>query len=263
MTTLTVGQCLTSFNNEYVVSAVNLADGKISYTILGLNAPTCAPLLETSLRFYQVIDKTLSLDELRARRQVVQSVTDQREARHQAKEDARQLANERASADPENAGLLTTATESNTTKLAAKNIRILLKKHFPGVKFSVRMRDYNALYVSWTDGPTKEAVEAITDKFEEGSVNSMEDIYEYNITGFHRVYGGVKYLFCSRDLTDALIAESIDLLRKEYGETTIPADVTLEAYKSGALVGRGHDCFTWGLAAQIRINAGKVDKSSR
>nr|WOL77174.1 hypothetical protein GFOBKLCA_00033 [Citrobacter freundii]WOL77416.1 hypothetical protein PMOPNHBP_00033 [Klebsiella pneumoniae] len=120
MTTLTVGQCLTSFNNEYVVSAVNLADGKISYTILGLNAPTCAPLLETSLRFYQVIDKTLSLDELRARRQVVQSVTDQREARHQAKEDARQLANERASADPENAGLLTTATESNTTKLAAK-----------------------------------------------------------------------------------------------------------------------------------------------
>ncbi|WP_250190003.1 hypothetical protein [Escherichia coli] len=35
--------------------------------------------------------------------------------------------NERASADQENAGLLTTATESNTTKLAAKNIRILLK----------------------------------------------------------------------------------------------------------------------------------------
>ena len=171
--------------------------------------------------------------------------------------------NERASADQENAGLLTTATESNTTKLAAKNIRILLKKHFPGVKFSVRMRDYNALYVSWTDGPTKEAVEAITDKFEEGSVNSMEDIYEYNITGFHRVYGGVKYLFCSRDLTDALIAESIELLRKEYGETTIPADVTLEAYKSGALAGCGHDRFTWGLATQIRINAGKVDKSSR
>ncbi len=44
MTTLTVGQCLTSFNNEYVVSAVNLADDKISYTILGLNArpaPRC------------------------------------------------------------------------------------------------------------------------------------------------------------------------------------------------------------------------------
>jgi uncharacterized FlaG/YvyC family protein len=89
---------------------------------------------------------------------IVQSVTDhERDTRR--KEDARQLANERASADPENAGLLTTATESNTTKLAAKNIRILLKKHFPGVKFSVRMRDYNALYVSWTDGPTKEAVE--------------------------------------------------------------------------------------------------------
>ncbi|WP_240935401.1 hypothetical protein [Citrobacter sp. Y3] len=34
MTTLTVGQCLTSFKNEYVVSAVNLADDKISYTIL-------------------------------------------------------------------------------------------------------------------------------------------------------------------------------------------------------------------------------------
>lgn len=261
MNTLTVGQCITSFNNEYVVSAINLTDGKISYIILGLNAPSSTLLLETSLSFYRVTDKILSLDELRARRQVVQGVTDQQEEILRAKEEARQLANERANAEPENAGLLTTANESNTTKLAAKNIRILLKKHFPGVKFSVRMRDYNAIYVSWTDGPTKEAVEAITDKFEEGGVNSMEDMYEYNITGFHRVYGGVKYLFCTRDLTDALIAESIELLRKEYGETIIPADVTLEAYKSGALAGCERDRFTYGLASEIRTNAQKLDKA--
>ncbi|ELV0485909.1 hypothetical protein SFE90_005030 [Salmonella enterica] len=263
MTTLTVGQCLTSFNNEYVVSAVNLADGKISYTILGLNAPTSAPLLETSLRFYRVIDKTLSLDELRARRQVVQNVTDQREARHQAKEAARIAADEQESNNPDNAGLLTTDAESNTTNLAAKNIRILLKKHFPGVKFSVRKRDYTCINVSWTDGPTREAVEAIVDKFQEGSFNGMEDIYEYNHSAFNRVYGGVQYLFCSRDVSDELIAESIDLLRQKYGETTIPADVTLEAYKSGALSGRGHDCFTYGLASEIRTNALKVDKSKR
>ncbi|WP_213795456.1 hypothetical protein [Klebsiella michiganensis] len=38
---------------------------------------------------------------------------------------------------------------------------------------------------------------------------------------------------------------------------------SLEAYKSGALSGRGHDCFTYGLASEIRTNALKVDKSKR
>lgn len=262
MTTLTVGQCLTSFNNEYVVSAINLAEGKITYSILGLNAPTSSVLLETSMRFYQVIDKTLSLDELRARRQVVQNVIDQREARHQAEETARIAANELESNNPDNAGLLTTATESNTTNLAAKNIRILLKKHFPGVKFSVRKRDYTCINVSWTDGPTRDTVEAIVDKFQEGNFNGMEDIYEYNDSAFNRVYGGVKYLFCSRDVSDELIAESIEQLRKKYGESTIPADVTLATYKSGALSGRGHACFNYGLASEIRTNALKIDKST-
>lgn len=261
MTTLTVGQCLTSFNNEYVVSAVNLTDGKISYTILGLNAPTSAPLLETSLRFYRVIDKTLSLDELRARRQVVQNVTDQREAIHQAKEAARQLENKRVSADPENAGLLTTDTESNTTKLAAKNIRILLKKHFPGVKFSVRMRDYNAIYVSWTDGATKAAVEAIIDHFQEGNFNGMEDIYEYNDCVFNRVYGGVKYLFCDRSHSDELIAEAIAKLRSRFGENAVSVDITPAEYRKGALWNRNLNCFANGIQAEINKQVADIDKS--
>lgn len=261
MTTLTVGQCLISFNKEYVVSTVSLSDGKISYIILGLDAPTLALLPETSLRFYQVIDKTLSLDELRARRQVVQNVTDQREVRHYAEKAACIAADEQERNNQDNSGLLTTDTEINTTNLAAKNIRILLKKHFPGIKFSVRKRDHTCINVSWTDGPTRDEVETIVNKFQEGNFNGLEDIYEYSNSAFNRVYGGVKYLFCTRNMSDELIAEAIDLLRQKYGETTIPADVTLEAYNSGALNQKGYDRFTYGLASEIYANALRMKKS--
>ena len=95
---------------------------------------------------------------------------------------------------------------------------------------------------------------------------AAENAYLYNLDGTKQAISvtiksfatGLSGKLQSGDIVSVIVADY-----PEDGETTIPADVTLEAYKSGALAGRGHDCFTWGLAAQIRINAGKVDKSSR
>lgn len=260
MKTLSVGQCLTSYDNTYVIGAISLENGKTSYTMLGLTVPTRSVVQETSLQFYRVADRVLSIEELRERRYEVQNHINSCEARHQAQENARREADELENNNPDNAGLLTTETESNTTTLATKNIRILLKKHFPGLKFSVRKRDYNAIYVSWTDGATKAAVDAVIDKFQEGNYDSMAECYEYSGAAFNRVYGGVKYLFCERSLSDDLIAEAIGKLRNEYGDKLVPVDVTLETYKKGAFSMRGHEYFSHGLSAEIRKVAHGIDK---
>ncbi|MGK7287826.1 LPD29 domain-containing protein [Buttiauxella agrestis] len=263
MNTLSVGQCLTSYGNNFVISEVIREEGKTSYVMLGLTVPTRSVLLETSLRFYGMTKRVLSREELNDRRREVQEFINTREARQQELDTARREADERETSNPDNAGLLTTDEESNTTSLATKNIRILLKKHFPGVKFSVRKRDYTCINVSWINGPTKGAVESIVNKFQEGSTDGMQDIYEYRGDAFNRVYGGVKYLFCERSLTDDLIVEAIELLRKEYGENIIPADITLETYKKGAFSMQGHEFFRLGLSAEIRTKAYGIDKFSR
>lgn len=65
----------------------------------------------------------------------------------------------------------------------AKEIRQDLKKAFPGVKFSVRSDTFsmgNSVDVSWTDGPTDEAVSAIVRKYQYGHFDGMVDMYEYS-----------------------------------------------------------------------------------
>lgn len=263
MNSLPVGLCLTSYGNTFVISEVIKESEKISYILLGLSVPTRSVLLETSLSSYCRTDRVLPREELKERRLAVQEFINSREARQQELDHARQEAEERETSSPDNAGLLTIAAESNTTNLAVKNIRIMLKKHFSGVKFSVRKRDYTCINVSWTDGPTKEAVENVIDKFQAGNFNGMEDIYEYRGDAFNRVYGGVQYLFCDRSLSDDLIAEAIQLLRKEHGEKVIPADITLETYKAGAFSMRGHEFFRWGISGEIRAKAYSIDKFNR
>lgn len=89
--------------------------------------------------------------------------------------------------------------------LAAKNIRIELKKAFPGVKFSVKSEYYsggNSVNVYWTDGPTTEQVEKITGKYQEGSFDGMTDCYNYEENLFSDVFGGAKYVMEQRSVSD-------------------------------------------------------------
>jgi len=88
---------------------------------------------------------------------------------------------------------------------ATKNIKKELKKAFPKVSFSVRHKSFaggDSIDISWNDGPLSEEVSKITDKYEEGSFDGMNDIYEYN----HREtwtdnFGGAKYVHAQRDIS--------------------------------------------------------------
>ncbi len=106
----------------------------------------------------------------------------------------------------------------------AVNIRKELKREFPGVKFSVRS-DYNSVRIYWADGPADAKVREITDKYNYGHFNGMEDIYEYDRDNmFTDVFGGAKYIFTNRNETPELIAR----VAKSLGYK----NVDLEDYRS-------------------------------
>ena len=94
-------------------------------------------------------------------------------------------------------------------KLAATNIRILLKAAFKGVKFSVTS-DYNQVRVNWTDGPASSQVEAITDKFDIGASDTQTDYFYTVSTAFSKLFGGVQYTSLRRNESDALLQQAID-----------------------------------------------------
>jgi hypothetical protein len=66
---------------------------------------------------------------------------------------------------------------------AAAAIRKELKENFPQIKFSVKSENYaggNSVNISWVDGVPESKVKAITSKYEYGTFNGMNDIYEYD-----------------------------------------------------------------------------------
>lgn len=87
--------------------------------------------------------------------------------------------------------------------IAVKAIKAELKANFPAVKFSVTSDSFsggNAVDIQYKDGPTVAQVEKITDKYQYGSFNGMEDIYECD----NRIEGlpQAKYVHVSRDLSE-------------------------------------------------------------
>jgi hypothetical protein len=116
---------------------------------------------------------------------------------------------------------------------ASKNLRALLKKNFPGVKFSVRSSSFSggsSIDIRWTDGPTRAAVDAIADQFSQGSFNGMEDIYEYSRAVWPELFGGAKYVHSSREFSDQAVEHALITV---YGNT---ADrPTVEDFRRGRL----------------------------
>ena len=67
-----------------------------------------------------------------------------------------------------------TATHKETTAA----MRRMLKEIFPNTKFSVRMsRSTSYTYVAWTDGPSDEQVQHVTDRFQSMRFDGMDDGY--------------------------------------------------------------------------------------
>jgi len=90
----------------------------------------------------------------------------------------------------------------------AAAIRQELKTKFPNIKFSVTSESFaggNAARISWENGATVAAVEEITQKYQYGRFNGMEDIYENS--NDRDDIPQVKYVTESRSITDDLVNE--------------------------------------------------------
>ena len=104
--------------------------------------------------------------------------------------------------------------ELSTENTPAKNIRIQLKRAFPGIKFSVRS-DHGAIYISWTDGPTNDEVTRITCRYQAGHFDGMNDCYEYDHDRAWP-FGSVRYVFDTRHMSEASRAALAACVDKEY-----------------------------------------------
>ena len=104
---------------------------------------------------------------------------------------------------------------TSTHSQAAKQIKAELKAAFPTVKFSVKSDIFtggDAVRISYQDGPTTKQVNDIVGKFQGGSFNSMEDIYEYD--NRNEFLPQVKYVQVRRDKSEekkAVIMEMIGI----------------------------------------------------
>jgi hypothetical protein len=114
--------------------------------------------------------------------------------------------------------------------LAAKNIRRELKSAFPSVKFSVRSSSFSmgdSVDVDYEDGPERNLVESIVNKYEKGHFNGMEDTYEYYPNKNIEAMGSTKYAMVSRSwsceaqmICEGLIQDNCNLenSRESYSE---------------------------------------------
>lgn len=69
-----------------------------------------------------------------------------------------------------------------TAALVAKEIRSLLRKKFPAVKFRVRSSNFaggDSVDVDWDFGPTEEQVDQLLGIYRQGTFNGMDDSYTY------------------------------------------------------------------------------------
>jgi len=134
-----------------------------------------------------------------------------------------------------NPHLVPATGELSTLIVASKNIRIELKKVFPKTKFSVttdRFAGGDAIRIRWNDGPTTEQVEAISNKYEAGSFDGSQDLYEYKDSAWIEAFGDAKYITTNRDHSPELITATIEEVAAQFHDGELP---TAEDYKQGRL----------------------------
>ena len=108
--------------------------------------------------------------------------------------------------------LLNADQEANTVTRASKNIRAMLKRAFPTVKFSVKKSSHSTVDITWTDGPITRQVEEYTRPFEAGRFNGMEDIFDYKRTPWNTLFGAIDLIMVHRNTSPEVIQKAIDTL---------------------------------------------------
>ncbi len=86
-------------------------------------------------------------------------------------------------------------------KGAMNNIRITLKHHFPGIKFSVTNPHASTCEIRWIDGPTVKSVNELVHRFEDHHMDQSGDFSDYDPSNFNEVFGGMQYVFTTRSIS--------------------------------------------------------------
>lgn len=108
---------------------------------------------------------------------------------------------------------LTIKTKETTTRDETNNVRKVLKKHFPNVKFSVRYSSFSggdSIDVSWTDGPMEEDVLPLVKMFQDHHSDYSGDYYDYDPSEFNRLFGGFKFAHGQREFSEERLNEYTD-----------------------------------------------------
>ncbi len=94
------------------------------------------------------------------------------------------------------------ASEKGCFNTCRRNIRTELARNWPLVKFSVKKTNYSTVRISWKDGPTTKQVDAILGKYEDHVTDETGDFRDYEPTEFTAMFGGAKYVFTEREMSD-------------------------------------------------------------
>lgn len=148
--------------------------------------------------------------------------------RIEKEEEEARLRNEEQARIENEYSFLTVVTDRYGQKTAANNLRTLLKVKFPATKFSVKKNYHNSYTVRWEDGPTERQVNEITHLFKNEKWDGMiESSYSID-TPFNQRYGGIGYISTSRNISDAVRNQELELLNKELNKNYQMEDDVIE-----------------------------------
>jgi len=113
-------------------------------------------------------------------------------------------------------------TEYVSVANTAKLVRAALKQAFPGITFSVTSKSYSmgaSITVTWVDGPTTDAVDAITAGYRG---KGPMDLTDYSPTVYHTVNGrhihyGADYIHTTREYSVEFAQRVADEMADRYG----------------------------------------------
>ena len=220
-----------------VMDDVGVQGGSARYDVVFDNGSISYQVPESILRGLQwtLSDEVASAEDIAAALAHSAIVTAQSEAATQQRQSAHAATIAQYKTDPAYKHL-SQGDDCYSGKLAAKNIRAALRQTFKGVKFSVRVESYGSVGVRWEDGPTAAAIEEVTGKYQAGSFNGMEDIYEYEPSAWNEIFGGAKFLSVNRSYSVELIEKAITETFRQDADTMKGVVVpTVEDYVEGRL----------------------------
>lgn len=223
---------------ETIRGTVVRMGGRASFDIVFKTGQQSPQLPESILRGVQwtVYDEVVSPAEVQAYRFKAEEYSEQQAMEKAAAQAQFSAAVAALKVDPALAHLEALSDNTGRSDQAPKNIRKDLKKHFPGVKFSVRTSRSSSVTVSWTDGPTDAQVQAVVNRYKAGNFDSMADCYEYQRSPFGDVFGSVEYVSTRRDESETLKAYAIGEVFRRYAVDLAGVAVpSVEDYRSGQL----------------------------